>query len=200
MGLPEFLSRYGTAPVFPDIAGSYRGGVIVCGDAECVWDDLDRFDCRSGNGVAKSGWDFCTVNRLVETFPGKIEHCYSNVAKVLQRHIACRRDEYADEFGPPRHTHSRTEGTKWVWPWHGGGTSGLGAILTMLACGYETVVLAGMPLDNSPHNGEPWWRKTRFASEVRELDPEWQHAIDLAFDRKVTSLSGRTATWLGFPN
>jgi len=200
MALKEFLAHYGTSTDdFPKIAGTYRGGVVVCGDAACIWDDLERFGCRSDNGIAKRGWDFFTVNRLVETFPGRVEHCYSNVAWVIRRHIRARRDEYAHEFGPPLVSHSRTAGTDFIWSWHGGGTSGLGAILTALALGYDEIVLAGMPLDNGPHNGEPPWRRTRFTTEVNDRDEHWQRAIELAFEDRVRSLSGRTRDWLGEP-
>ena len=198
--LREFLEFYGTPYRFPSIAGTYKGGAIVCGDSACIWDDLERFGCRSGNGVFKPGWDVVTVNRAVETFPGVVEHAYSNVAGVVNRHVAARRDDYAAEFGKPHHTHSRTDGTDWVWPWHGGGTSGLGAILTALALGYEKIVLCGMPLDNKRHNGEPPWRKTRFTVEVPDNDPHWDRAMRVAFDGKVTSMSGRTKYWLGNPH
>lgn len=200
MGLPEFLGRYGTSiRDFPSIAGTYFGNVVVCGDAGCVWDDLENFGCRSGNAVAKPGWHFLTVNRLIEVFPGKVEHAYSNVAKVINRHVVGRRDEYAYEFGTARYTHSRTVGTDWVWPWHGGGTSGFGGILTALALGYDRIVLAGMPLTNMHHNGEPPWRRTRFTTEVDGTDPHWTGAIATAFEGRVKSLSGRTKEWLGGP-
>ncbi len=200
MGLPEFLERYGTSVKdLPSIAGSYHGNVIVCGDAGCIWDDLERFGCRCGNAVQKHDWSFLTVNRLVEVFPGKVEHAYSNVAKVINRHVADRRDEYAAEFGPPRYTHSRTMGTDWVWPWHGGGTSGFGAVLTALALGYDRIVLAGIPLTNMHHNGEPPWRRTRFTTEVEDNDMHWLGGIATAFEGRVRSLSGRTKEWLGGP-
>lgn len=200
MSLREFLSFYGTSLDFEPIAWTYRGGVIICGDAACIWDDLERFGCKSGNGVAKEGWDFCTVNRAVETFPGLVEHAYSNVGAALRRFVAARRDDYSAEFGPPKHTHSRTIGSDWCWPWHGGGTSGLGAILTALALGYERIVLCGMPLDNGRHNGEPPWRKTRFTTEVPDDDEHWLRAMNLAFEGKVKSMSGRTMHWLGAPS
>ena len=201
MSLRDFLAQYGTSvSQLPRIAGRYVGGsVVVCGDAHCIWADLGRLGCRSGNGVARKGWDFMLVNRMVEVFPGRVEHAYSNVAEVLIRHVRCRRDEYMHEFGMPLACHSRTDGTDWVWPWHGGGTSGLGAILTAIALGYERIVLAGLPLDNGPHNGEPFWRKTRFEVEAPDDDPHWQRAIKFAFDGKVKSMSGRTKQWLGSP-
>jgi len=201
VSLRDFLDQYGIpATALPKICGRYHGGIVVCGDARCVWDDLQAFGCANGNGVARRGYDFMTVNRLIEVFPGRVDHCYSNVAEVLLRHVNCRRDEYAGEFGPPLATHSRTDGTDWVWPWHGDGTSGLGAILTAIFLGYDAVVLAGMPLDGSGHNGEPPWRKCKFLTEVKDDDVHWRRAIKFAFAGKVTSLSGRTKQWLGSPS
>lgn len=195
MELRDFLASYGTNAL-PKIAGRYSGGCIVCADAACIWDDLERFGCASGNGVYKFGWDFIAVNRLVEVFPGRIEHAYSNSGAVLNRFIAARRQEYANEY-PIVATHSRDRETDWTWPWHGGGTSGLGATLCAVGLGYNPIVLAGMPLDNGPHNGEPHWRTTNIQSESDD-GPHWERAIKL-FNGRVKSLSGRTRDWLGSP-
>lgn len=201
MALKQFLGEYGTSDIHLPKVPRYQGGVIVVGDAACVWDDLERFRCRSDNGVARSGWDFMTVNGITSVFPGKIEHAYSNAPWVIRRYVRSRRDDYKDEFGYPKYLHSRgPDGTDFVWPWHGDGTSGLGATLVAVALGYERIVLAGMPLDNGPHNGEPPWRTTRFTTEVPPGDFHWGRAIHLAFEGKVKSLSGRTAEWLGQPN
>lgn len=201
-GLHDFYSSYGISrSSLPRIAGRYGGGgIVVCADAACVWDDLERFGCRSGNEVYRYGWSFLTVNGLVATFAGRIDHAYSNSGSVLRRFIAARRDEYVNEFGPPLATHSTTSETDWIWPWHGGGTSGLGAILTALALGYTRIVLAGMPLDDGPHNGEPPWRRTHISREVEDGDIHWQRAMKLAFKGQVKSLSGKTKEWLGEPN
>lgn len=118
---------------------------------------------------------------------------------VLNRFIAARRDCYA-EYGPPLNTHCILGyDTKYRWPWCGQGTSGLGGVLTAIGLGYGRIVIAGMPLDNSPHNGEPSWRQTRFTTEVPGRDEHWERAIALAFEGKVKSLSGRTRDWLGEP-
>lgn len=201
MPLKEFLQEYGTpASSLPSIVGQYPAhNIVVVGDAACVWDDLERFECRAGNGVAKPFWHFMTVNGIVATFPGKVEHHYSGTAWVARRYMRSRRDEYRDEFGAPRCCHSRTQGTDYVWPWHGEGTSGLGAICSAIAMGYDRVVLCGMPLDNGPHNGEPPWRLTRFTREVSSDCVHWGRAIHTLFEGKVKSMSGRTKEWLGAP-
>src|SRR6185437_5812265 len=80
-GLDVFLEDTGhTTRELPAIAGQYKGKqLVICADAIGVWDDLKRFGCDNHQGrgyVWKSGWQFMTVNKLVETFPGEIEHCY----------------------------------------------------------------------------------------------------------------------------
>lgn len=211
MALKDLMTGYGGfAFPLPTIAGQYKGkGLVVCADARGVWDDLEAFGCRCDTGrgsVAKEGWDFLTVNKLVETFPGRIEHAYSNQPSLLRKFIDARRQEY--EFGPPLNTHSCNDGATWRWPWGGHGTSGLGAVLVGVGLGYDRIVLCGLPLDDGPHNGEPHWRKTAFASSeacgpagnsYHGMDYHWKQAMNLAFDGKVKSMSGRTREWFGAP-
>lgn len=202
----EYCSQYGTPYILPEIAGKYEGkSVVVCGDASCVWDDLERFGCRDDRGagrVSKEGWDFFTVNKMVELFPGNVEHCYSNSISCLRRFISARRDEYGGEFIAPKHVHS-IAACENVWPFGGHGTSGLGAALVAVGLGYHRIVLCGMPLDDGPHNGEPHWRRTAFASSEAagavgsDRNIYWKKAKELAFSGKVKSMSGRTKTWLG---
>lgn len=207
MPLKDLMTGYGGFEFpLPSIAGAYAGkNVIVCGDARGIWDDLEAFGCRDDNKfgkVRKDGWDFMTINKIVELFPGDIEHCYSNQPDLLHRFIAARRQEYTD-CAKPKNLHSCNQGTKWRWPWGGHGTSGLGAVLVAVGLGYDRIVLCGLPLDDGPHNGEPPWRKTRFASSEAAgpvgggMDQHWKRAKELAFDGKVRSMSGRTRDWLG---
>lgn len=206
VGVKEYLGNYGGAEFpFPEIAGTYSGSLVICGDAKCVWDDLEAYGCRLDQGrgkVGKEGHDFMVINKLGETYPGRIEHWYSNEPNLLEKFVNGRRFEYSMEFDPPQHTHSCNRGAKWLWPYGGHGTSGLGAILTGLGLGYDKIVLCGMPLDDGPHNGEPHWRKCRFeTSEVSDQvngkpDAHWQRAMEHAFEGKVSSMSGRTEKWL----
>lgn len=205
-GLDGYLAEFGSSSkALPDIAGTYKGkSVVVCADGAGVWDELEAFGCRSDQGkgcVAKEGWDFLMVNKIGEVFPGRIEHWYSNSTRALSRFMHARRDEYQKEFSEPNHSHSCEIGAKWFWPWPGEGTSGLGAVLTAIGLGYDRVVICGMPLNDGPHNGEPHWRGTKFASS--EVKPDgaaerhWKKAIDKVLAGRVRSMSGRTKDWLG---
>lgn len=209
--LQPFLAEYGYYDPLPEIAGKYAGKQLaICGDAACVWADLEKLGCRVNGGNARRGglggpWDFMTINKLVETFPGNIEHAYSNEWTLLERFISCRRTEYKREFDGPRHTHSCAGGAKWIWPWGGHATSGLGATIAGAGMGYDLVVLCGVPLDDGPHNGEPPWRRCTFTNEAAVsgdsgINRYWQKARDMAFNGRVKSMSGRTREWLGAPN
>lgn len=209
MFLEHFLVECGHhSGELPEIAGRYAGkNLVICGDAACVWDDLKElgFAAHMIRGrVERPGWDVMTVNKLVEVFPGNIEHAYCNEPAWLHKFIAARRVEYAREFTGPVHTHSCNQGAKWRWPWTGQGTSGLGAAIVGVGLGYELVVLCGIPLDDGPHNGEPPWRRCWFTNEAANsgnsgINVFWKRARDLAFHGRVKSMSGRTKEWLGCP-
>jgi hypothetical protein len=210
--LEHLIAEYGIYGdrKIPEIAGRYAGknkSLAIVGDAACVWDDLEALGCayRHMRGkVYRDGWDFMTINKIVEVFPGNIEHSYSNQPHLLEKFIAARRQEYVKEFDGPRNTHSCNVGAKWLWPWGGHATSGLGATIAGVAMGYDQVVLCGVPLDDGPHNGEPSWRKCTFTNEAAGsgdsgVNRHWQRANALLFKGKVKSMSGRTKAWLGSP-
>lgn len=210
MSLKDLMSGYGGfAFPLPDIAGKYKGkNLIVCGDAIGVWIDLELFGAKCNDypgKVRKDGWDVMVVNNLGITFPGWIHHWYSNQPRIIRNAEAARRDEYKAEFSGGWKTHSIREGADYRWPWGGHGTSGLGATLVGVGLGYDRIVLCGLPLDDGPHNGEPHWRRTIIGSRETAgrqsdgKDSHWKRAIELAFDGKVKSMSGRTREWLGGP-
>lgn len=207
--LRPYLEEIGSGHLpLPRLAGEYKGkSLIICGDARGIWDDLEKFGARANIGrgrVQKEGWHILTVNKAVETMPANIEHIYSNEPQLLEKFAASRRNEYVKEFETPRHAHSCNSGVKNVWPLGGHGTSGLGAVLVGVGLGYEHIVLCGLPLDNTPHNGEPHWRRCNFEREAAPnvatgINPHWARAMRTVFRGKVKSMSGRTRDWLGAP-
>lgn len=204
----QWLSEHGGAEFDPpeQMVAKYDKGLVIVGDAACVWDDLERFGCRVNHrkgSVAKDGYDFLCINRAVQTFPGNIEHAYSNQFDILEGFIKARRSEYRLEFSGPHHTHSCNKGAKWRWPWGGWGTSGLGAVFCGSIMYKGPIVLCGVPLDDGPHNGEPHWRKTTFTREAADtvngdMNKQWRKAKDVVGPR-LRSMSGRTLKWFGSP-
>lgn len=188
----------------PDIAGTFSGRLVIVGDGRCVWDDLDRLGLWVDEGRGRYEGEFMAVNKIGEVFPGKLRHWYSNDGKHLPHWVKGRRPELVIEFEGPEYVHSGLPGGTYVWPWPLHGSSGLNAVYTGLALGYDEIVLCGMPLDDSGHNGEPPRRKTNFTKEVagQVNNPEnsfWKNARLNVFGGKVRSMSGRTREWLGSP-
>lgn len=204
LAIKKYCDLVGIDCHLPGIAGAYQGKkLIICGDAYNIWIDLENFGCKSTKGrggVYKDGWDMMTLNKLVQVFPGNIEHTYSNHIECLKTALASRREEYRKDFIEPRNSHSCFAGMQWKWPWSGHGTSALGACLAALAMGYSEIMLAGIPMDDKHHNGEPDWRRCVFetkdrVSENERIKAHWDKAMKV-FDGKVRSLSGRTREWL----
>lgn len=203
-----WVGDYGLSPAqMPEIAGCYDGLLVVCGDAACVWDDLDRLGCRrdEGEGGLKVGVDYMAVNAVGMFLPAILEHWYSNDAAWLARLAGCRRPDLVQRFGWATAVHSfRPFRGMHHWPWPGAGTSSLNAALTGVALGYERIVLCGVPLDDGPNNGMPAWRRRNFVRECPDNAPgdgnrQWLDAARRAFRGRVFSMSGRTREWLGEP-
>lgn len=202
------ISTFASNRNLPKIAGKYNEKkLIICGSARGIWDDLESFGCKSLEGrgsIAKPGWDLMAINRMVEILPGNIEHAFSNHPEHLLAWCAARRPEYLKEFTAPKYTHSIGGKVDYIWPWYGHGTSALSACFSGLCMGYTEIVLAGIPLDDGPHNGEPSWRRCVFetkdiVSDNAKIATHWYAANKSIFGGMVKSLSGRTREWLGPP-
>ena len=170
-------------PEMPEFGGT----LVICGGAACVWDDLAAI--YQNAMLRPDEFDYMTVNDITMHFPGKIRHAYSNDHEDILRWIHCRRDTLVQEYGEVGFAHSRS-----VWPWPGHGSSGLGAVYTGLALGYDRIILCGMPMDDSPHYFDPPWAKSQLD---KEDIAHWETARDKVFDGKVKSMSGRTRDILG---
>lgn len=190
-----------TTDAFPDCFGKFTGRLLVCGAARCLWDDLEPWIWNMGRGLVRFDGDVMCVNEVGVHFPGVIRHWYSNDPKLLRHWSAVRRSELIAEVDKqlatrPYELHSYKDGVKYRWPWPGHCNSGLIAVYTGLGLGYEEIILAGLPNDDSGHYFDPPWRKTNF---TKEGDPErrWAMARDKFFFGRVKSLSGWTAEILG---
>lgn len=174
--------------------------LLVVAGAACVWDDLALLGVKGGSDNA--GWDVMCVNDVVMHYPGRVKHLYSNDHRMIPHWLGARRHQYTRAFGPIEYTHSCRVGGKYSWPWPGHGTSALGAVYTGLAMGYETIVLCGVPLDNSPNYFSPDWELRNFTREVGVKNGEmqyWARAASKCFHGRVKSMSGRTRELLGAP-
>lgn len=167
---------------YPEIAGAYSGDCNLICTAKCVWDDLSHCPRDA---------DVMCVNDAGLRFPGHVEHWYSSHADALPHYRATR---LLGGGGGPKHTHtiaaSRTPGeADHIWPWPGHGNSGLNAIYTALALGYERVFVSGLPMDNTGHFNDGPNGKTNYGD--RKNFKVWERAIENVFDGRVIFMSGR---------
>ena len=174
-----------TGPL-PPLLGSRSGPVLIIGSAQCVWDDLERYDhLHIGDRIA--------VNGAIRYYRKPIQHAASLHPDLMWLWCSWR-----DDDGFLIHSTHRAAGfPETIWPIHrDGGTSGLFAVLLALMMGYEEIVLAGVPCDSSPHiyDNEP----NRLTGE-ESTKQEWHRSMDAVFKGRVKSLSGRSAEWLGSP-
>ena len=166
----------------------YSGTLIIAGSARCVWEDIEKLNKGSYDA------DVMTVNDMVMHYPNRVRHAYSNSVKELSIWSQARRKNLNQDVTK----HSCNEGETF-WPFPGHGTSSLNACYVGLAMGYDSIILAGIPLDNTGHYFDPPWVKSNFEREVPNKDGLrwWKSANENIFRGKVKSLSGRTRELLG---
>jgi hypothetical protein len=176
---------------FPEFRKKFHGELLICGSGRCAWDDLQKINWTN--------YDVMCVNDMIMHFPGKVTHVYSNDHHMLPNWVAARRPQYKKEESIIVHTCHVGSSTMKIWPFPGHGSSSLSACYVGLALGYDSITLAGIPLDDSGHYFDPPWVKTNFLCEVPEriLNEKpypryWESAARNVFDGKVRSLSGRT--------
>lgn len=157
---------------------------LVVGSAACVWDDLDAWGKRQARIVA--------VNRMVADLPRPI-----TAGATLHPELA---------WG---WRSSRRQGVPWLmWGrklrpgidaavalpdgWHG--TSGLYGVRVAMWLGASRIVLAGCPMDDTPHH----YDDGALGSWLEHYRHGWRNAFPEIHGR-VTSLSGWTRDLLGAP-
>lgn len=194
----DFMSLGISENSFPKLK-KYSGKCLIVGSSRAVFDDLDAFLGHDDHYYHEWG-DVMCVNDMIMHYPGKVTHAYSNDHNRLSEWVSARRPRYVKDFSNAILSHTCQCGEGFVWPWPGHGTSGLNACYTALALGYEEIVLAGIPLDNSGHYFEPLWKTMNFIQQTKPTDdgPKfWASAAKNIFAGRVKSLSGRTKQLLG---
>jgi hypothetical protein len=168
----------------PDLVDSKTGSILIIGSAQIVTDDLDIYDhLHTGERMA--------VNDAIPWYSGKLDHAASLHPDKLWSWLKVRKDN------PVLHSTRRAGGfpENYIWPMHAdGGTSGLFAVAISLLMGFESIVLAGIPVSDDPKiTGETGKIK---AGAMQE---EWLR-FSRFFDGRVKSLSGWTHEQFGAPD
>ncbi len=179
--------------------------VLICGDGKALLKDIKTFlDWKLPHDA------YC-VGRSIKAYPGIVTH-YADVDADagfwVASNVEKNNPEKVGEAGyickhtlggcPAFHFDWEINGCPWDMDevlWHG--STGLFAVLSAIAMGYEKIVMAGMPIDSKGH----WY----FPDE--EYGPKWtmetyQNWFEFAAldaSKKARSLSGYTALLLGEP-
>ncbi len=176
----------------PAVAGQFSGPLLVMGGAACVREDLARID-PTWRGARMA------VNDIGAHYRGTLDHWATLHPKYLPGWLAYR---HGHDYGSGGHVYSHSreaaDGVQFVWRLaNDGATSGLFACFVALLLGYDRIVLAGLPCDDTPHYFDPLPYGGKIAGES---PPDlWLWARDHVFAGRVTSLSGNTRAWLGAP-
>ena len=182
--LIEYVNPYAQ---LPPIVGTKKGALLVIGSAAGVWDDLRRYDHR--HGVQ----DRMVINDMAAYYPSLYHHMVTLHPEKMGRWCF---------NGAAKHSHQQRAEVDYVWPLtRDGGTSGIFGVFIGLLVGYENIILAGIPCDESPRFFDPPWKKHDLFSLETAFD-EWERARDTVplFNTRVRSLSGNTRLLLGGPD
>ena len=128
--------------VMPSVAGSFSGPVVVCATGRCLWDDLAK--------MGDWGGDWMAVNDAGVHMKHAPQHWCTLHPEYFPHWQAARgRDKNFNKL------HEFMAHSAENWPGDKSGTSSLFAVRVAAALGYEPIVLAGMPLDDSGHYYDP---------------------------------------------
>jgi len=190
--LEEIAGHFGVTNL-PDIAGTKSGSLLVACTAKCVWDDISK--------VKLADFDILVVKQ-VSWFFAKIFDIQPDHAASYEeiRNLSFVGGNYGHNRVPSEAKNIHTIPNAPISGAHVWnttkrcGTSGLFGVMVGVLMGYNPVVLAGCPVDGSAHFYDPdYYKYDRYIRQGQEK--EWTDACNMFKDR-VTSLSGRTKTWL----
>ena len=185
----------------PHIAGSESGTAVVMGSGRCIWDDINKI----GSRIEKMG--VICINDMILHWRKRVHHGVSLHPEEPPLWRSLRKTNRCDANHVTTHSHRipkgpdhlpiSNHGLDCVWDIErsGAGSSGLLACMIGLALGYERIILAGVPLDDSGHFFDIPDVRTSF--NALNIQLEWKDADQKYLKGRVKSLSGYSAKWLG---
>jgi hypothetical protein len=187
------ISGWGEKPALVD---SESGTAVVLGNAMCVWDDIRKLPAHDA---------VIAINDVGAYYRHKVHHWISYHDQCLIPFREVRRSKHRND--PMLHAHFLENVNAeeiydihyWNLTYHYS-TSGILAVLIGLLLGYDKLILAGMPADNTP---DFWQDPNVWNSQGTKVRHKlWQIVMDRVPDiqRCCRSVSGHTMQWLGAPD
>lgn len=186
----EFVGGRGPLPPF---AATCSGRLVVMGGAKCVWEDLHK--------ALPDGGDLMAINDNGQFWRGRIRHWVTLHPEYMSGWRSYR-DKHCYGGGAEYWVHSNRakEAISHVWDMvNVGGCSGLLACHIGLMLGYDSIVLCGVPMDNSGHSFDPPLDLFPGYHSIhidKAQDAVWRKSVREVFKGRVRSMSGRTREWI----
>lgn len=193
----EFRGIAGWGETPPPLTNTEQGTAVILANAACVWDDIRKLPAHDA---------VIAVNDIGAYYRHKVHHWVSYHDLCLQPFLQVRRNKHRND--PQLHAHfledmHNNKGQPGVHYWnltYHYSTSGILAVLVGLLLGYDKLILAGMPADNTP---DFWQDPAIWNSQGTKVRHRlWQVVMDRVpeIKRCTRSLSGHTMKWLGAPD
>lgn len=202
MELEKLWTLLGGKGEIPSRAGKFSGPLLILGSGRVAveggyrtaWDDFATY---RDSDLPKG--EIMVVNDIGMHLHDRVRHWVTLHPEYLPGWMKFRTGHlYGSGDKPMTHSQKVREGVDVVWPMGQlGGTSGLYACFVGLLLGYDSIVLAGIPMTGSGHYFDPPWYGSQFEDKPNEM--VWKWAALNVFEGKVKSLSGKTKDWLGYP-
>lgn len=171
------------------LANRFSGELLIIGGGRCVWEDLEKTSIGT----------VMVINDIGCHFHQRVDHWVTLHPEYMPGWLHYRTGHcYGEGAVPKTHSHKNHKDISHAWEISNiGGTSGLFACQVALVMGYEKIVLAGVPCDNSGH----YFDKPSVNTNLKDnaVHSVWQWAKNNVFEGRVKSLSGYTRDWLGEP-
>ncbi len=160
--------------------------LLIVSSGRCAWDDIAKAKKMLGDTT----YDTLGVNHMVMFFPDQLDHAVSWHSDLLFKFVNVR--VYRKILNRPiTYAPRQWEGIDNVGRFHDGDvvTSGMYAAYVGLHLGYDKIVLAGIPFDNTGHFYDPPETKSMGFNYSYPQSKAWDKLRDNS-GNKIRAVSG----------
>jgi len=187
------------------IEGRERDILMVLGSGECVFDDIKKFDLMmylAGQGGIDNKFDVMACNLSFLAYNGPIKHLVSVHQERMEAFYELSK-LLPEQRMPHIYSHSFmfAPGVEYMWPIaNQEGTSAMFCVKLGLILGYKKIICCGAPLEGSRRfydNPNQEFINNFSCPAIENAWRQWQKTE--AFQKRVRSMSGKSAEILGVP-